>query len=47
MQSFFSYLETDGQLVDSFLYGAINGDVRRFDWMLRDRIPADVRYIDN
>ena len=47
MQSCSSYLETDGQLVDSFLYGAMNCDIRTVDRILRDGMPVDVRYVDN
>ena len=47
MQSCSSYLETDGQLVDSFLYGAMNCDIRTVDRILRDGMPVDVRYEDN
>ena len=40
----FSYLETDEQLVDSFLYAARDGDVTTVVRMLRDGMPVDVSY---
>lgn len=37
-----SYLETDERLVQSFLYAAVDGDVKKIDRMLRDGMPVDV-----
>ena len=38
----FSYLETDEQLVKSFLRAARSGDISKVDRILRDGMPVDV-----